>query len=121
MFSYRDPRFIETLEDFENSLTWVSLGSFDEDMILESKLSVLSDIDKPSSPAGEAFKDYRLNSENKLQKERHTYRNNIFNVSKEDIVAAAEVLKNKPKSTISIINQNLEKTAQEEDFLIKRI
>ena len=121
MFSYRDPRFIETLEDFENSLTWVSLGSFDEDMILESKLSVLSDIDKPSSPAGEAFKDYRLNSENKLQKERHTYRNNIFNVSKEDIVAAAEVLKNKPKSTFSIINPNLEKTAQEEDFLIKRI
>ena len=121
MFSYRDPRFIETLEDFENSLTWASLGSFDEDMILESKLSVLSDIDKPSSPAGEAFKDYRLNSENKLQKERQTYRNNIFNVSKEDIVAAAEVLINKPKSTFSIINPNLEKTAQEEDFLIKRI
>ena len=121
MFSYRDPRFIETLEDFENSLTWASLGSFDEDMILESKLSVLSDIDKPSSPAGEAFKDYRLNSENKLQKERQAYRNNIFNVSKEDIVVAAEVLINKPKSTFSIINPNLEKTAQEEDFLIKRI
>ena len=70
MFSYRDPRFIETLEDFENSLTWASLGSFDDDMILESKLSVLSDIDKPSSPAGEAFKDYRLNSENRSQKNR---------------------------------------------------
>ena len=47
-----------TLEDFENSLTWASLGSFDDDMILESKLSVLSDIDKPSSPAGEAFQGY---------------------------------------------------------------
>ena len=121
MFSYRDPRFIETLEDFENSLTWASLGSFDDDMILESKLSVLSDIDKPSSPAGEAFKDYRLNSENRSQKNRQSYRNNIFNVSKEDLVEAAEYLKNKPKSTFSIINPNLEKIAQEEDFLIRRI
>ena len=121
MFSYRDPRFIETLEDFENSLTWASLGSFDDDMILESKLSVLSDIDKPSSPAGEAFKDYRLNSENRSQKNRQSYRNNIFNVSKEDLVEAAEYLKNKPKSTFSIINPNLEKIAQQEDFLIRRI
>ena len=121
MFSYRDPRFIETLEDFENSLTWASLGSFDDDMILESKLSVLSDIDKPSSPAGEAFKDYRLNSENRSQKNRQSYRNNIFNVSKEDLVEAAEYLKNKPKSTFSIINPNLEKIAQQEDFLIRKI
>ena len=121
MFSYRDPRFIETLEDFENSLTWASLGSFDDDMILESKLSVLSDIDKPSSPAGEAFKDYRLNSENRSQKNRQSYRDNIFNVSKEDLVEAAEYLKNKPKSTFSIINPNLEKIAQQEDFLIRRI
>ena len=121
MFSYRDPRFVETLEDFENSLTWASLGSFDDDMILESKLSVLSDIDKPSSPAGEAFKDYRLNSENRSQKNRQAYRNNIFNVSKEDLVEAAEYLKNKPKSTFSIINPNLEKIAQQEDFLIRRI
>ena len=121
MFSYRDPRFVETLEDFENSLTWASLGSFDDDMILESKLSVLSDIDKPSSPAGEAFKDYRLNSENRSQKNRQSYRNNIFNVSKDDLVEAAEYLKNKPKSTFSIINPNLEKIAQQEDFLIRRI
>ena len=82
---------------------------------------MLSDIDKPSSPAGEAFKDYRLNSENRSQKNRQTYRNNIFNVTKEDIVEAAEHLKNKPRSIFSIINPNLEKTAQQEDFLIKRI
>ena len=63
--------------------------SFDEDNILESKLSVLSDIDKPSSPAGEAFKDYRLNSEDKTQKARQEYRKNIMEVTKEDIVEAA--------------------------------
>ena len=102
-------------------MSWASLGSFDEDMILESKLSVLSDIDKPSSPAGEAFKDYRLNSEDKTQKMRTDYRNNIFNVSKEDLIEVATSLKSKPKSVFSIINPNLEKVAQNEDFLIKRV
>ena len=90
-------------------------------MILESKLSVLSDIDKPSSPAGEAFKDYRLSGEGKTQKMREEYRKNIFSVSKDDLVEAANGLKNKPYSVFSIINPNLEKTAQENDFLIKRI
>ena len=45
-YSYRDPRFIETIEDFQSAISWAALGSFDENMILESKLSVLSDIDK---------------------------------------------------------------------------
>jgi Zn-dependent M16 (insulinase) family peptidase len=120
-FSYRDPRFVETIEDFQSALSWASLGSFDEDMILESKLSVLSDIDKPSSPAGEAFKDYRLSGEDKTQKMREEYRKNIFSVSKEDLVEAANSLKTKPYSVFSIINPNLEKTAEEHDFLIKRI
>ena len=97
-FSYRDPRFIETIEDFQSALSWASLGSFDDDMILESKLSVLSDIDKPSSPAGEAFKDYRLSGEGKTQKMREEYRKNIFSVSKDDLVEAANGLKNKPLS-----------------------
>ena len=121
MFSYRDPRFIETIEDFESSLSWAALGSFDDDNILESKLSVLSDIDKPSSPAGEAFKDYRLNSEDKTQKARQEYRKNIMEVTKEDIVEAAEKLKSQRYSVFSIINPNLEKTAANENFLIKRI
>ena len=120
-YSYRDPRFIETIEDFQSAISWAALGSFDENMILESKLSVLSDIDKPASPAGEAFKDYRLMSEDKTQKMREEYRKNIFSVTKEDLVEAANSLKLKPYSVFSIINPNLEKTAQGNDFLIKRI
>ena len=120
-FSYRDPRFLETIEDFQSAISWAALGSFDENMILESKLSVLSDIDKPASPAGEAFKDYRLSSEDKTQKMREEYRKNIFSVTKDDLVEAANNLKSKPYSVFSIINPNLEKTAQENGFLIKRI
>ena len=89
--------------------------------MLEGKLSVLSDHDKPSSPAGEAFKDYRFNIEGKNQKIRTLYRKQIIDVSKDEVVEAANSLKGQAKSLFSIINPNLEKKASEEGFLIKRI
>ena len=120
-FSYRDPRFIETFEDFSESFKWATKGDFDDEMILEAKLSVLSDIDKPASPAGEAFKDYRFNIEEKSQKIRSQYRKKIINTSREEIIEAAEQLKGQPNSCFSIINPNLEKKASEEGFQIRRI
>ena len=121
MFSYRDPRFIDTIQDFEDSLEWALKGDFSEEILLEAKLSVLSDIDKPSSPAGEAFKDYRLNLEGKSQKDRSAYRNNILEIKTDEIVEAAKNLKDRKKSVFSIINPNFEKTAQENGFQIRKI
>ena len=121
MFSYRDPRFIDTIQDFEDSLEWALKGDFSEEILLEAKLSVLSDIDKPSSPAGEAFKDYRLNLEGKSQKDRSAYRNNILEIKTDEIIEAAKSLKDRKKSVFSIINPNFEKTAQENGFQIRKI
>ena len=95
-FSYRDPRFIETFEDFSESFKWATKGDFDDEMILEAKLSVLSDIDKPASPAGEAFKDYRFNVEEKSQKIRSQYRKKLSIPQREEIIEAAEQLKGNP-------------------------
>ena len=121
LFSYRDPRFTETYEDFSESFKWAAKGNFDDEILLEGKLSVLSDHDKPSSPAGEAFKDYRFNIEGKEQKVRTQYRTNIIQVTKDEIVEAANLLKDQPKSLFSIVNSSLEKRAVEEGFVIKRI
>lgn len=121
LFSYRDPRFTETYEDFSESFKWAAKGNFDDEILLEGKLSVLSDHDKPSSPAGEAFKDYRFNIEGKEQKVRTKYRTNIIQVTKDEIVEAANLLKDQPKSLFSIVNSSLEKRAVEEGFVIKRI
>ena len=121
MFSYRDPRFIDTIQDFEDSLEWALKGDFSEEILLEAKLSVLSDIDKPSSPAGEAFKDYRLNLEGKSQKDRSAYRNNILEIKTDEIVEASKNLKDRKKSIFSIINPNFEKTAQDNGFQIRKI
>ena len=120
-FSYRDPRFIETYEDFQESFKWIAKGDFNEEIILEGKLSVLSDIDKPASPASEAFKDNRFNIEGKDQKTRAKYRQKVLETTKEEILEAANYFLDKPMSYFSIINPNLEKKAQEEGFEIRKI
>ena len=53
-FSYRDPRLNETLADFDRALDWVLQEKHKDRQLEEAILGVVSAMDKPSSPAGEA-------------------------------------------------------------------
>lgn len=53
-FSYRDPRLNETLADFDRALDWVIQEKHNDRQLEEAILGVISSMDKPSSPAGEA-------------------------------------------------------------------
>ncbi|MDK1023176.1 MAG: insulinase family protein [Gammaproteobacteria bacterium] len=53
-YSYRDPRTIETLEDFDRSVQWLLNQELAHDKVEEAILGVISAIDAPGSPAGEA-------------------------------------------------------------------
>ncbi|WP_197486069.1 insulinase family protein, partial [Oleiphilus sp. HI0061] len=57
-FSYRDPRLSETLDDFDASLEWLHIEEHDGEELEQAILGVVSQIDKPRSPAGEAKGDY---------------------------------------------------------------
>jgi len=57
-YSYRDPRFTETLDDFDHSLEWLQSHPHEYQPLEEAILGVISSIDKPSSPAGEASQAY---------------------------------------------------------------
>ncbi len=57
-YSYRDPRFTETLDDFDKSLEWLQAHPHEYQPLEEAILGVISSIDKPSSPAGEASQAY---------------------------------------------------------------
>ena len=57
-YSYRDPRLTETLNDFDRALDWLHGDGHMAQALEEALLSVISGIDKPSSPAGEAKKAY---------------------------------------------------------------
>ena len=53
-YSYRDPRLSETLDDFENAISWLLENQHDDRLLEEAILGVVATLDKPGSPAGEA-------------------------------------------------------------------
>ena len=57
-FSYRDPRLADTLADFDASLAWLQSSELEAQKLEEAILGVVSSIDKPGSPAGEAKQAY---------------------------------------------------------------
>ena len=57
-FSYRDPRLVETLTDFDAAITWLLATQHEQLALEEAILSVMASLDKPGSPAGEAKRDF---------------------------------------------------------------
>ena len=75
-FSYRDPRCTDTFTDFYNSREW-SLKNITQAQLEEGILGVVSSIDKPLSPFGEAMSDFGCNIENRTQESRLKFRSNV--------------------------------------------
>ena len=57
-FSYRDPRLLDTYADFDRALDWLMSSEAKQSLVEEAILNVISAMDKPSSPAGEARKAF---------------------------------------------------------------
>ena len=55
-FSYRDPHCAETFEHFEASIEWLLNEPQTAEQLEEAILGIISGMDKPGSPAGEAVK-----------------------------------------------------------------
>ncbi len=89
-FSYRDPRNLETLEDFDKSVHWLITGEASEAQLEEAVLGVVSSIDKPGSPAGEAKATYLNNFFGRTPEQRDEYRRAILNVKLDDLIRVAQ-------------------------------
>ncbi|WP_028470253.1 insulinase family protein [Neptunomonas japonica] len=93
-FSYRDPRLTETLDDFDESVTWLLGNDHDEAKLEEAILGVVSSIDKPGSPAGEAKGAYHSSLFGRTPEHRKAFRQRILNVKTDDLKrVAAKYLK----------------------------
>ncbi|MEM7467127.1 MAG: insulinase family protein, partial [Pseudomonadota bacterium] len=56
-FSYRDPRLVETFNDFDRSVHWLADNDA-PDRLQESILGVIRQLDKPKTPAGAALSTF---------------------------------------------------------------
>ena len=83
-FSYRDPRCSETFDDFKKSREW-SLNNITQDHLDEGVLGIISSIDKPLSPYGEAMSDFANNLDRKSIDQRLRFRALVKECSLKDL------------------------------------
>ena len=88
-FSYRDPKCSETFEEFENSRKW-SLEGITSEQLDEGILGVISSIDKPLSPYGEAVSDFMNELDKKSQEDRLLFRSRVKDCTLEDLAKVSK-------------------------------
>jgi Zn-dependent M16 (insulinase) family peptidase len=84
-FSYRDPRNLETLADFDASIAWVLSAEPDSLALEEAILSVISSLDKPASPSGEVKKAFYDGLYGRTADHKRTLRASIVSTTVEDL------------------------------------
>ncbi|NOX91730.1 MAG: peptidase M16 [Gammaproteobacteria bacterium] len=113
-YSYRDPRLVETLNDFDRSIDWLLTEKHEWRQVEEAILGVIGSLDKPSSPAGEAKDAFHNALYGRTPKQRHQHRQRILAVTLEDLQRVGETwLKPEMASTAVITNPQSGEIADE--------
>jgi len=88
MYSYRDPKPLETFQAFDQALDWVNKKKISLDELNEAKLAIFQGIDHPVAPMskGNALFFYDLN-----EQIRQEHRNQIMKVNIDDILNVANI------------------------------
>jgi Zn-dependent M16 (insulinase) family peptidase len=84
-YSYRDPRLEETLKDFDASVQWLLNDKHEQRQLEEAVLGVISDMDKPLSPSGEARMAYHNALYGRTPEQRRRMRERILGASMDDL------------------------------------
>lgn len=113
-YSYRDPRLLETLDDFDQSINWLLNENLTFSQLEEAILGVVSAIDKPSSPAGTAKQHFHNLLFDRTPTLLNDYRNRILETQLTDIQRVAEKYFAPDKASIAVLShRDEEKTISE--------
>tara|TARA_R110001599_G_scaffold49212_4_gene140661 strand:+ start:1404 stop:4358 length:2955 start_codon:yes stop_codon:yes gene_type:complete len=105
-YSYRDPRLLDTLQDFDESVRWLLETQHDPRALEEAILGVISSVDKPASPAGEARQHFYNTLFGRSHAQREAFRHGILAVTLEDLRrVTATYLTPERASTAVVSNQ----------------
>ncbi|ROU01841.1 peptidase M16 [Marinobacter sp. R17] len=88
-FSYRDPRLLDTLDDFDNALSWLQETEHDPQTLEEAILGVIGQMDKPRSPAGEAKHAFQNRLFGRTPEQQKRFRERVLAVTIEDLKRVA--------------------------------
>ncbi|CAB1275469.1 Peptidase M16C associated domain protein [Candidatus Nitrosacidococcus tergens] len=102
-FSYRDPRLTETLKDFDQSVQWLLDNDHPWRLVEEAILGVISAIDKPKSPAGEARSTFYNELYGRTPEQCRRFRNRILEVQLNNLKEVAEKYLQPEKASVAIL------------------
>jgi Zn-dependent M16 (insulinase) family peptidase len=102
-YSYRDPRLTETLADFDQSITWLQETAHEPRALEEAILNVISGIDKPGSPAGEARSAWQNVLFGRTAERRQAFRQKILTVTLADLQRVGATYLNTDKGSTAVI------------------
>ncbi|WP_148863189.1 insulinase family protein [Marinobacter fonticola] len=88
-FSYRDPRLVETLDDFDGALNWLQETDHDPQSLEEAILGVVGQLDKPRSPAGEAKHAFHSRLFGRTPEQQKRFRERVLAVTIDDLKRVA--------------------------------
>ena len=119
-FSYRDPRCTETFDEFQKSREW-SLKNITQEQLDEGILGIISSIDKPLSPFGEAMSDFSMNLDKKDLERRLEIRSLVKSCTLDDLINVSQkYLFNESKKSV-IAGENYIDEMKKLNFEIKNI
>jgi hypothetical protein len=89
-YSYRDPRLVETLDDFDQSVRWMLENQHDPHGLEEAILGVIGSLDKPASPAGEARQHFYNRLFGRSHAQREAFRRAVLEVTLDELRRVAD-------------------------------
>jgi len=94
------------LSDFDQALQWCIDTDISEQMLEESILGIISSMDKPGSPAGEAKQDFHNKRFGRTEAQQRAYRKAILETNAQDLKrVCSDWLLNKPSSVAVVTDQ----------------
>ncbi len=108
-FSYRDPRVEGTLDDFAQAVDWLAACEDEQQRLQEAILGVISSMDKPGSPAGEAKSTYHSTLFGRTPEVRQAFRERILAVTLDDLKRVANTYLQSQKASVAVVTS--QKTA----------
>lgn len=105
-YSYRDPRLTETLHDFDAAIEWVINENHEYQELEEAILGVVSQIDKPKSPAGEAKSAFHNGLFGRTHEQRERFRKRVLAVTVDDLKRVCKSYLHSDASIGVVSNEN---------------
>jgi Zn-dependent M16 (insulinase) family peptidase len=112
-YSYRDPRLTETLDDYRRAIDWMLGTTHDYSQLEEAILGVISQIDKPASPAGAAKQAFHNELFGRDKAQRTRFRQQVLSVSLDQLRAVTERYLANTAPSIAIVSSKERQTELE--------